>query len=652
MKVLYADDDIQVRDYVSMLLEAGLDCEILEASSGNEALAILEFDQEIDFVITEVKMKGGNGNVIVDYLDSHSLDIPIVWLSDKSNREAMSVQEVLSRSDLNTFLDKPFRDDQFFPVIERILDLKSRRLNSNNEEEEVIFDDEDFDFDEGESEVEILKVNDKKSNPQEQRDMAKSLGEEDWSYGARKQDKGSEETLDYSLKPEFKRKEAEEAGYSLKKEFNPKEEEDAGYSLKNEFEHSEEDADYSLKNEFEHSEEDAGYSLKNEFEHSEEDAGYSLKKEFEHSEEDAGYSLKKEFEHREEDADYSLKKESEPENKTQDNTNSTSTSEDKSSDTDYDRSRFKRIKIKRLLNFNVICCDVFIKINSNKYLKIINIGEEYNQDNLERYIKKGTKFLYIEKPQYQKFCEQFSDLVSQNLEKAQAYSPEIKSIAELAAFENTLEMAKEFGVTQATANKVKQSIKSNIESLSSMPKFEDLLKRIMRGGDYISEHSLLLSYVAGQICLATSWGSSQTLEKLSMAALFHDIGLTNNEWARFHTIEDAKIAGLSESEIEILKSHPAQAAELLVAGEHIFADVDSIIVQHHELPDETGYPRGLGALSISPLSCIFIIASEFVEEIYDRDPSTIDRESIKAKIADRFSRGNFKKPLSAFLKVF
>lgn len=81
MKVLYADDDIQVRDYVSMLLEAGLDCEILEASSGNEALSILEFDSDIDFVITEVRMKGGNGNVIVDYLDHHHLNIPIVWLS-------------------------------------------------------------------------------------------------------------------------------------------------------------------------------------------------------------------------------------------------------------------------------------------------------------------------------------------------------------------------------------------------------------------------------------------------------------------------------------------------------------------------------------------------------------------------------------------
>jgi len=627
LKVLYADDDIQVRDYVSMLLEAGLDCEILEASSGNEALSILEFEQEIDFVITEVKMKGGNGNVIVDYLDSHALDIPIVWLSDKSNQEAMSVQEVLARSDLNTFVAKPFRDDQFFPVIERILDLKSKRIKSNNDldkqededEEDVFFDDDDFDFDEDENE-----------NKNKEK-----LSKDDWSYGAKKKNKASEETLDYSLKKEFKQKSDEEAGYSLKKEFKHKEDQDAGYSLKKEFNHKEEEAGYSLKKEYEHSEEEAGYSLKKEYEHSEEEAGYSLKKEYEHSEEEAGYSLK-----------------NESNNKEAGESHATLKTEVKKTEDDYDRSRFKRIKIKRLLNFNVICCDVFIRINTNKYLKVINIDEEYNQTNLERYINKGTKFLYIETPQYEKFCEQFSDLVSKNLDKAQEYSPEIKMIAELAAFENIVDMAKDFGVTAATANKVRQSIKSNINSLKSMPKLENLLNRIMRGGDYISEHSLLLSYIAGQICVATTWGNSQTLEKLSMAALFHDIGLTNNEWARFHSLEDAKRAGLNESELELFKSHPIRAAELLVSGEHIFADVDTIVVQHHELPNQSGFPRGLGALSISPLSCIFIIASEFVEEVYGKDSSAIDLESIKVKMSDKFNHGNFKKPLSAFLKVF
>ncbi len=271
---------------------------------------------------------------------------------------------------------------------------------------------------------------------------------------------------------------------------------------------------------------------------------------------------------------------------------------------------------------------------------------------IERYQGKGTQYLFIETKNYERFSEQFGDLVLNKLEKAQSMSDDFKAVAELAAFEHTLEFAKDFGITPITANKVKQSVKANLKSLQKMPKLEGLLSRIMRGGDYLSEHSLLLSCIAGQICMATSWGNAQALEKLSMAAMFHDVALEKNQWAKLHTLEQMKEAGLTDAEIEKVRAHPGLAAKMISEGEHIFADVDSIIMQHHEMPDKTGYPRGLGALKISPLSCIFIIASEFVEELYGKPASSIDMESIKAKFSDKFNKGNFKKPLEAFLKVF
>ncbi len=625
MKVLYADDDIQVRDYVSMLLEAGLDCEILEASSGNEALSILEFDSEVDFVITEVRMKGGNGNVIVDYLDHHNLNIPIVWLSEPENKEVMLVQEVLARSPLNAFVGKPFRDDQFFPVIDKILSLKAEYIEDLNsseaslesEDEDVEFDDDDFNF--GDEFEPKDTDSDSKNNPfrnldEEASDKKSSSSEDDWSYGFKKKKQLGEEELDYSLK---KNKGAEE---------------EAGYSLKKEFSSQEEDAGYSLKQDSNAREEGAGYSLKKEFGQAGEDE-LDFRGEKNHSEEELSLDIEKRKK-----AELASKK----------------AKEEKSSDAkdDYDRERFKRVKLKRFLNFTEICCDVYLKMNVKKYLKVINSSEEYSQEMITKYRDKGITYLYVEKEDYTSFSEQFGNLVMDRLEKAKSLPEEVRGVVELAAFEHTMESAKELGVTQATANKVRQSVKANMAALTKMPKLEGLLNRIMRGGDYLSEHSLLLSYVAGQICMATSWGNPQTLEKLSMAAMFHDIALEKNQWARFHTIEQAKEAGLSDSEVESIKAHPGLAAKLISEGEHIFADVDSIIMQHHELPDKNGFPRGLGALSISPLSCIFIIASEFVEEVYGKPSSAIDIESIKAKFSDKFSKGNFKKPLEAFLKVF
>ena len=50
MKVLIIDDDSQMRDYVSMYLETGFDCEILEASSGNEAQVVLDLEDDFDLI--------------------------------------------------------------------------------------------------------------------------------------------------------------------------------------------------------------------------------------------------------------------------------------------------------------------------------------------------------------------------------------------------------------------------------------------------------------------------------------------------------------------------------------------------------------------------------------------------------------------------
>lgn len=611
MKVLYADSDPEVRDYVSMLLEAGLDCEILEASSGNEALSVLEFDHEIDFVISEVQMNGGGGHLIVDYLDSHKMEIPIVWLSDKVNHETMIVQEVLQRSPLNAFVPKPFRDDQFFPVIDKILEIQSNLLAKGQNTESLGKNLNKFDL-----EWDGLGPQEKKS----------FYDDADWSSGT-KPDNVSE--ADWSLAMKKKNGEVEGDWGSL------------GSTTKDQ------EADWSLKNEFGNGKENV--------------ADYSLKKEFGNGKENvADYSLKKNVNAKEGDTlDYrkpsdegweSIRKKNHEKKQSEEKTKS---SEEKVGDElEYDMERFKRVKIKRFYNFDTVTCDVYIQLSPVKYIKLLNSNESYEKSFIEKYESRGKKYLFIESENYQRFQEQFGHLVLSKLEKAQNLPPDIIALAELAAFDHALDFAKEFGITANTANKVKKSVESNLKTLKKLPNLELLLKRIMRGGDYISEHSLMLSYFAGQICMATSWGSSQTLEKLSMAALLHDVALPKNSLGRIHSMAEAKEQGLEDEEIEVIRNHPGEAAKLISQGENIFADVDTIVMQHHELPDQSGFPRGLGALSISPLSCIFILASELTERIYGKPAASINMEEIKAEFKEKFNKGNFKKPLEALLKVF
>ncbi len=74
-------------------------------------------------------------------------------------------------------------------------------------------------------------------------------------------------------------------------------------------------------------------------------------------------------------------------------------------------------------------------------------------------------------------------------------------------------------------------------------------------------------------------------------------------------------------------------------------DVDVIILQHHELPDGTGFPRGLHAKQISPLACLFIVAHEVVTVIMRNRDAGVDFQ-IREFLNDRkqvYATGNFKK---------
>jgi CheY-like chemotaxis protein len=69
IKIVYAEDEEELQEVLTMELEAELDIEVIRASNGLEAVKILENDQaeEISLVISDYNMPGGNGDCIYSY---------------------------------------------------------------------------------------------------------------------------------------------------------------------------------------------------------------------------------------------------------------------------------------------------------------------------------------------------------------------------------------------------------------------------------------------------------------------------------------------------------------------------------------------------------------------------------------------------------
>ena len=77
------------------------------------------------------------------------------------------------------------------------------------------------------------------------------------------------------------------------------------------------------------------------------------------------------------------------------------------------------------------------------------------------------------------------------------------------------------------------------------------------------------------------------------------------------------------------------------------ADVDQIILQHHELKDGSGFPRGLTSSRISPMASLFIIVEDlltFLEGAEDME----EKVSLFLKHREsQYNSGNFKKVFDA-----
>jgi HD-GYP domain-containing protein (c-di-GMP phosphodiesterase class II) len=321
-------------------------------------------------------------------------------------------------------------------------------------------------------------------------------------------------------------------------------------------------------------------------------------------------------------------------------------------DNDYDKEKYKRVRIRRFLNFSNVSCDVFLKIRKEKYIKIINAGEGYNEDQLERYQKKSVRYVFIPIEQHENFMHAFGDMVMDKLALVQKMGIEVKQAAELVIFDHIQNVASEYGISKKTASMVRGAIESNIATLKKMGGVMEAISKMMQGKNYISEHSLLLSYIAGQICNKTSWGNQNSIEKLSMAALFHDCCIEDDNLAQIHDQTNSIDKNWDKDDREMIEEHIGRAASMINAGESIFADVDTIVLQHHEKPDGSGYPRKLGSLSVSPLSAIFIIAEDFVSRIYGKSKNEVDIDPIKKEFEEKYNKGNYKKPLKAFLDAF
>jgi len=130
-KILLVDDDIMFRETIRSILQT-LNCDIVEASNGEEAKNILALN-EFNLVLSDVKMPKMNGIELLHYVKK-SYDIPVVLMTGFSDIIEMQEAHEIGAND---FLKKPFEKEALLNIIKKY--IQKNIVKESNEDKDDQF---------------------------------------------------------------------------------------------------------------------------------------------------------------------------------------------------------------------------------------------------------------------------------------------------------------------------------------------------------------------------------------------------------------------------------------------------------------------------------------------------------------------------------
>lgn len=317
-----------------------------------------------------------------------------------------------------------------------------------------------------------------------------------------------------------------------------------------------------------------------------------------------------------------------------------------------------RIDVNFLSILDGINKNLFIKIGQDKFIKIFNEDDNTDILDLKKYKDKGINYFYLTRPTAMWVIGQIENQIDIFLRannfrfvlRGANDSPQKRFENKILRIDDEVHIDKDF---KETIDKAVEKIRSVVDKESKVDAFLHSLKEKQDHYAFFTQKMNLVSIISCILAKQLDWISKTTMDKLVYASVLCDITLAvRPDLLKIQGIEDfeRKKSTLTDDEQKFFLTHPKDAGNLI---KRYFTsappDTDVLAFQHHELPDGTGFPLGIKADKISPLSALFIVANDFAYYfLLDEDPTL---EDFILKCQGRYDYVNFRKVVKALEKV-
>lgn len=238
---------------------------------------------------------------------------------------------------------------------------------------------------------------------------------------------------------------------------------------------------------------------------------------------------------------------------------------------------------------------------------LLKKNAKLTQNVIDRVQNMGFQSLYVKNEDEEEHIEEeLKDIIRPELRRKAIYETK-ESFEDFFSQLNKQKQQLVYGASGANLiKKLDEVSESLIDEIMSTSELKISIMDIKSESNYLYEHAINTAVLA--ITLSVKMGLNMTdIRNVAIGALLINLGYKDIPSDVYNHAN-----ALTEAQWEEIKKHPRAGYEILSNNTHTNPYVKTIVLQHHERINGSGYPYGILANEISNLSKIVMIA-----DVYD-----------------------------------
>lgn len=298
--------------------------------------------------------------------------------------------------------------------------------------------------------------------------------------------------------------------------------------------------------------------------------------------------------------------------------------------------KFLPIPLDILLRLEEVVSPIYLKVSDQKFVKYLN-AKKIAPEDIERIRKKNLSEIYILKTSFDSFLKSYrTQLINKVLFADRDISLQEKLDLSIQAQELLIVAVKAFGINEKTVAIANR----NIALVKDVVQKSDHLMSLLGWGiktedkSYSLLHSTLICYVSTALAPHLKFSVSYALEKLALAAFFHDLELSEHHIRNERQFVQglASKVSFNKEDSQIIAQHPIKAAAAIAKWVEAPPEVVFVVRHHHERPDGSGFPDGLNEDKIPDYLVCFLVAHDIVDlYLQYKDINLVQKEFLEMR---------------------